>query len=61
MTSDFRIVHILHDEVIVEAREDIADNVAKIVKTCMEISFEKLMPDERFKVDPEIRDSWGVI
>jgi DNA polymerase-1 len=57
--SDAQIVHILHDEVIVEAKADIADDVAKIVKTCMEDAFEKLIPNVPFKVEPGIKDSWG--
>ena len=57
--SDAQIVHILHDEVIVEAKVDIADDVAKIVKTCMENAFEKLLPDVPFRVEPEVKDSWG--
>jgi DNA polymerase I-like protein with 3'-5' exonuclease and polymerase domains len=47
--------------VIVEAKADIADDVAKIVKTCMEDVFEKLIPNVPFKVEPEIRDSWGYL
>ena len=57
--SDAQIVHILHDEIIVEAKADIADGVTKIVKTCMEGAFEKLIPNVPFKVVPEVRDSWG--
>ena len=57
--SDAQIVHILHDEVIVGAKADIADDVAKIVKTCMEGAFNKLLPDVPFKVKPEIKDNWG--
>jgi DNA polymerase-1 len=58
--SDAQIVHILHDEVIVEVKANIADDdVAKIVKTCMEGAFEKLIPNVPFKVEPEIKDSWG--
>jgi DNA polymerase-1 len=57
--SDAQIVHILHDEMIVEAREDIANNVAEIVKTFMEGAFNKLLPDVPFKVKPEIKDNWG--
>jgi DNA polymerase I-like protein with 3'-5' exonuclease and polymerase domains len=57
--SDAQIVHILHDEVIVEAKADFADDVAKIVKTCMEGVFNKLLPDVPFKVKPEIKDNWG--
>ena len=30
------IVHILHDEIIVEARDDVADHVAAVAKECME-------------------------
>ena len=59
--TDAQIVHILHDEVIVEAKDDIADVVAEIVKACMEDAFEKLILNVPFKVDPEIRDSWGVV
>ena len=56
---DAQIVHILHDEVIVEAKAEITDDVAKIVKTCMEDAFEKLIPNVPFKVEPEIKASWG--
>ena len=55
-----QIVHILHDEVIVEAKTDIADDVTKIVKTCMEDAFEKLIPNVPFKVEPEIKASWVI-
>jgi len=57
---DAKIVHILHDEVIVEARKDIADKVAGIVKECMEKALERLVPGVPFKVNPEIRDAWGI-
>ena len=56
---DAQIVHILHDEVIVEAKADIADDVAKIVKICMEGAFNEILAAVPFKVEPEIRDSWG--
>jgi DNA polymerase I-like protein with 3'-5' exonuclease and polymerase domains len=51
----------LDNDVIVEAREDIAGDVAQIVKISMEDAFNKLLPNVPFKVEPEIRDSWGVI
>lgn len=54
-----RIVHIMHDEVIVEAEETIADQILAIVQTCMERTFEELFPDMPFPVKPEISDSWG--
>ena len=57
--QDARIVHILHDEVIVEAREDIADTVAVIVENCMEQAFKDVLPDVPMVVEPVVRDSWG--
>jgi len=57
--QDARIVHILHDEVIVEARADIVDSVAVTVKDCMEKAFNDILPEVPFVVEPEIKDSWG--
>ena len=57
--QDAKIVHILHDEVIVEARQDVADDVAAIVKKCMEKAFIEFLPGVPFVVEPEVRDSWG--
>jgi len=56
---DAGIVHILHDEVIVEVREDIAESVAVTVKQCMERSFKEILPNVPMVVEPVIRDSWG--
>ena len=56
---DARIVHILHDEVIVETRGDIAGSVMVIVKGCMEMAFREILPEVPFVVEPEIRESWG--
>jgi len=57
--QDARIVHILHDEVIVEAREDIADTVVVIVRDCMEQAFKDVLPAVQMVVEPVVRDSWG--
>ena len=54
--KDARIVHILHDEIIVEAREDIAGDVAVTMKNSMERAFTEIFPDILFVVTPEIRD-----
>ena len=56
---DAQIVHILHDEIIVEAREDIAGDVAVTVKECRERAFMGIFPDVLFVVTPEIRESWS--
>ena len=52
------IVHVLHDEVIVEAREGIADVVAVTVKDIMEQAFNRMLPDVPMIVKPVIGDSW---
>jgi DNA polymerase-1 len=56
---DVRIVHILHDEVIVEVRDDIVDGVAGIVKKCMEEAFKETLPDVPFSVEPQVKKRWG--
>ena len=56
---DARIVQVMHDEVILEVKNEIAEDVAVIVKDCMEGAFSKLIPNVPFKVEPEIRDTWG--
>ena len=56
---DAQIVHIIHDEVIVEVKTEIAEEVASIIKGCMERSFENLVPGVSFKVNPEIRITWA--
>ena len=56
---DARIVHILHDEVIVEVRKDIADSVAVTVKNCMEQAFKDVLPEVPMVVEPVVKDSWG--
>ncbi len=57
---DAKIVHVIHDEVIVEARENQAEDVSGIVKRCMEDAMNKLIPNVPFKVKPEIRSAWGM-
>ena len=56
---DAKIVHILHDEIIVEARDDIADDVVVTVKNCMERAFINMLPGVPFVVAPKVEDSWG--
>jgi DNA polymerase-1 len=56
---DARVVNTLHDEIIIEARDGIEDQVREIVKECMERSFEQIIPEVPFVVEPKIADSWG--
>ena len=54
--QDAQVVHILHDEIIVEARKDIAGEIAVTMKNSMERAFTEIFPDILFVVTPEIRD-----
>jgi DNA polymerase I len=56
---DAQIVHVMHDEIIFEAREDVADHVAAVAKECMERTFAEIFPEVPFVVNPKIRDTWG--
>jgi hypothetical protein len=51
----------LHYEVIIEARNEIANDVAAIFKTCMEATFRKLIPNVLFEVKPEVKRFLGLI
>jgi DNA polymerase-1 len=57
--QDAQIVHILHDEVIVTVRQDIANDIAAIVKNCMEQAFIEIFPAVPFVVEMKIRNTWG--
>ena len=53
------IVHSLHDEIIVEARDAIEDQVQTIVKESMEEAFRKIIPSEvPFVAEIRVADSW---
>jgi len=55
---DARVVHILHDEIIVEAKEDVAGQVEGIVKGSMGKAFEELKIGVPMIVESDIRDTW---
>jgi DNA polymerase-1 len=55
---DVRIVHTQHDEIIVEAREDQADQVREIMKESMEAAFKQIVPEVPFVVEPRVEDVW---
>jgi DNA polymerase I-like protein with 3'-5' exonuclease and polymerase domains len=51
------LVHTLHDEIIVDARDDIADQVQVIVKESMEKAFKKIIPAVPFVVEPRVAEA----
>ncbi len=48
-----------HDEIIVEARDDIAGQVQAIVQKSMEKAFRQIIPEVPFVAEPKVTDSWG--
>jgi DNA polymerase-1 len=56
---DARIVHTQHDEIIVEARDEIADQVQAIVKGAMEEAFKKIIPEVLFVAEIRVAEAWG--
>ncbi|MGO9553887.1 MAG: DNA polymerase [Syntrophobacteraceae bacterium] len=55
---DARIVNTLHDEIIVEARDGIEDQVEAIVKESMEEALRRIIPEVPFVAETKIADSW---
>jgi DNA polymerase I-like protein with 3'-5' exonuclease and polymerase domains len=49
----------LHDEILIEARDAIEDQVEAIVEESMEEAFEKIIPEVRFVAEIRVADSWG--
>jgi DNA polymerase-1 len=55
---DARVVHTQHDEIIVEARDAIEDQVKSIVRESMEGALEQIIPEVPFVADIRVADSW---
>ena len=57
---DARIVNkLLHDEILIEARDGIEDQVQAIVKESMEGAFEKIIPEVPFVAEIRVAEAWG--
>jgi len=56
---DARIVHTRHDEIIVEARDDIADQVQEIVRDSMEEAFKRIISEVPFVAEIRVAEAWG--
>ncbi len=53
------IVHTQQDEIIIETRHDIADQVQAIVKESMEEVFKRSIPEIPFVVEIRVAEAWG--
>jgi len=58
LERDVRILLSIHDEIILEAKEDLAEKVAREIKEIMENVVKEVIP---LKVDAETGDNWGEI
>ncbi len=56
---DARIVHTQHDEIIVEARGAIEDQVEVIVKDAMEEALKRVIPEVTFVAEIRVAEAWG--
>jgi DNA polymerase I-like protein with 3'-5' exonuclease and polymerase domains len=57
---DARIVHTQHDDIIVEARDGIEDQVEGIVIESMEEAFKKIIPEVPFVAEIRVAEDWRV-
>jgi DNA polymerase I-like protein with 3'-5' exonuclease and polymerase domains len=56
---DARIVHTQHDEIIIEARDAIEDQVREIVKKSMEAALGRMIPEVPFVAEIRVAEAWG--
>jgi len=56
---DAALINTVHDEIVVEAAEEEAAAVAKLVERCMVASGRKLLPDVPVEVDVKVGPAWG--
>ena len=55
---DAYLIHTVHDEIVVEARKDIAEETAKLIEEQMVKAGERLLKKVPVKVDIHISDCW---
>jgi DNA polymerase I-like protein with 3'-5' exonuclease and polymerase domains len=53
------IVHTQHDEIIVEARDGIEDQVEAIVKESMGEAFKQIIPEVPVVAEIRVTEAWG--
>lgn len=56
---DAHVVIVVHDEFVIEAREDQAERVARVTEECMAKAFNHLIPDISMPCEAKIADYWS--
>lgn len=55
---DAKLILTVHDEILVECHESIADKMKEVVKNCMIESFNYYIPDLTMKINPKVDTKW---
>jgi DNA polymerase-1 len=53
-----KIIAVIHDEILLEVKEDIADEMSKVTQNCMIEAFNHYCPDVPMDVNPQIGNHW---
>jgi DNA polymerase I-like protein with 3'-5' exonuclease and polymerase domains len=56
---DAHLVLILYDEIVVEAKEEVAEEVQEIIADCLKKAFKEIVPTMPFELDMRIQESCG--
>jgi DNA polymerase I-like protein with 3'-5' exonuclease and polymerase domains len=57
---DAHLVLTLHDEIVVEARDELADQVVGIISGCLKEAFMGIIPRMPFELDMRIAEAWVI-
>jgi DNA polymerase I-like protein with 3'-5' exonuclease and polymerase domains len=56
---DAHLVLTVHDEILVEVKDDEVEEVQGIIEDCLKNAFKEIIPEMPFELDMRIADSWG--
>lgn len=58
MKPSWKLVAIVHDEIVVEVSEEEAEEAKKVLETSMKLGMEKIIKDIPIIVDSSISNNW---
>ena len=56
--EDFRVLLLIHDEIVVEAKEEIIDEAKEFLISCMDRAFEYFVKEIKSGVNAQVKESW---
>jgi DNA polymerase I len=60
MGLDAHLVLTLHDEIVVEARDELVGQVSEVVAECLKEAFMGIIPGMPFELEMRIAEAWGI-